>query len=102
MCFVVKEAGIVDSSCRTLFFSMTPNTVYVGRVRGNITLAKHNRARIVCVCVSGYLLCILHFTFPYDYMWKVYICLCGGMMMIKCLWFCGINGLFTKTVNKRK
>lgn len=37
ICFVVKEAGIVDLSCRTLFFSMTANTVYVGRVRGNIS-----------------------------------------------------------------
>lgn len=66
-------------------------------------LAKHNRARIVCVSVW---LSFVYFAFYISirlHVESLYLFMCGGMMIkCVCLWFCGINGLFTKTVNKRE
>lgn len=64
-------------------------------------LAKYNRAKSVCVCLAVFcVFCILHLH-KTAFGKSIFVCVA---MMIKCvcLWFCGINGLFTKTVNKRE
>lgn len=61
--------------------------------------------REVYVCLSVWL-SFVYFAFYISirlHVESLYLFMCGGMMIkCVCLWFCGINGLFTKTVNKRE